>query len=382
MTKIYLIRHAEAEGNYFRRIQGQHNGSITARGQIQIAALAERFRDIHIDALYSSDLWRTMTTAGAITKYHQLSITPEPRLREMGMGVWEDLPWGNVEHDTPEQMFLFANDPGKFSVPKSESFEHLKTRISEVVLELAAGHPEQTIALVSHGMAIRSLIAKINNISSEEIYKIPHGDNTCVAELNITDGNFEVVSFNDNSHLSADTSTFANQTWWKETKQSDHANLRLLPMNLEADGELYKAAYADAWQFAHGSLKGFSPAPYLAAATKISHQHPRALMKAFSGEDFAGIVELDPDRLASKGCGWISFCYLVPEKRGQGLGVQLIGHAVSEYRALLRPTIDLHVAERNKSAIKIYEKLGFIHSETESGSLSPLWLMSKPIQLS
>ena len=32
MTKIYLIRHAEAEGNLYRRIQGHWDGSITPLG--------------------------------------------------------------------------------------------------------------------------------------------------------------------------------------------------------------------------------------------------------------------------------------------------------------------------------------------------------------
>ena len=46
MTKVYLIRHAEAEGNYYRRIQGHWDGGITARGHKQIAALAERMDNI------------------------------------------------------------------------------------------------------------------------------------------------------------------------------------------------------------------------------------------------------------------------------------------------------------------------------------------------
>ena len=46
MTSIYLIRHAEAEGNLFRRAQGHWNGKITARGKKQIDALAERFKDV------------------------------------------------------------------------------------------------------------------------------------------------------------------------------------------------------------------------------------------------------------------------------------------------------------------------------------------------
>ena len=35
MTKIYLIRHAEAEGNLYRRIQGHWDGSITALDLLQ-----------------------------------------------------------------------------------------------------------------------------------------------------------------------------------------------------------------------------------------------------------------------------------------------------------------------------------------------------------
>ena len=42
MTKIYLIRHAEAEGNLYRRIQGHWDGSITALGQIGRASCRER----------------------------------------------------------------------------------------------------------------------------------------------------------------------------------------------------------------------------------------------------------------------------------------------------------------------------------------------------
>lgn len=56
MTTVYLIRHAEAEGNLYRRAQGHYNSTITDRGYRQIAALAKRFADIPIDAVYSSDL--------------------------------------------------------------------------------------------------------------------------------------------------------------------------------------------------------------------------------------------------------------------------------------------------------------------------------------
>ena len=62
MTRIYLIRHAEAEGNLYRIAHGHEEGLITDyRGPRQIRALAQRFRDIPVDAVYASDLIRQVT---------------------------------------------------------------------------------------------------------------------------------------------------------------------------------------------------------------------------------------------------------------------------------------------------------------------------------
>ena len=68
MTTIYLVRHAEAEGNLYRIAQGQNNSNLTDRGWRQVRALERRFADIPVDAVYSSDLYRTCATASAIYK--------------------------------------------------------------------------------------------------------------------------------------------------------------------------------------------------------------------------------------------------------------------------------------------------------------------------
>ena len=49
MTTIYLIRHAEAEGNLYRIAQGQDNSNLTDRGWRQVRALEERFKNVQID---------------------------------------------------------------------------------------------------------------------------------------------------------------------------------------------------------------------------------------------------------------------------------------------------------------------------------------------
>ena len=103
MTKVYIIRHAEAEGNLYRRVHGWYNSLITDNGYRQIAALRGRFADVHIDAVYSSDLFRTMTTATAIYPSHGLELHTTPALREIGVGVtWSGtMPCGSSASTTP-----------------------------------------------------------------------------------------------------------------------------------------------------------------------------------------------------------------------------------------------------------------------------------------
>ena len=87
MTTLYLIRHAEAEGNLYRRIHGQYNSLITDNGYRQIQALQKRFADVPIDAVYSSDLFRTMTTARAIYVPKGLPLQTAPTC---GSWAWEN----------------------------------------------------------------------------------------------------------------------------------------------------------------------------------------------------------------------------------------------------------------------------------------------------
>ena len=55
-TKIFLIRHAEAEGNLFRVAHGQYDSVITPRGYRQLAYLRRRFQNETIDAVYGLSL--------------------------------------------------------------------------------------------------------------------------------------------------------------------------------------------------------------------------------------------------------------------------------------------------------------------------------------
>lgn len=379
MTKVYLVRHGEAEGNLYRRAQGQYDGRITTLGLQQIECLAERFRDVPLQAVYTSDLSRAMRTAEGVARFHpELAPQTDLRLREICMGIWEEQPWGNIEHDSPEQLYYFNNEPGKWSVPGAESFAALCVRLREAVIDLAARHDGQTIAIASHGMAIRTLLWDI--LEREGRTDTPgHGDNTSVSLLEVEGENIHAVYLNDVSHLPQKLSTFARQNWWKHEGCGELNNMRLLPMRLQEEEALYLRCYADAWRFAHGSLLGFVPEAYLQHAKRHCEEHPLALMKAIRGEEFAGLIELDTARSADRDIGWISLLYMTKAMRGKNLAVQLLGHAVSVYRHLGRKFIRLHVSVENLKAILFYKKYGFVVLDKEEGVASPLYLMEKAI---
>lgn len=97
-TTVYIIRHAEAEGNVYRRCHGQYNALLTTRAYKQLPYLAKRFENVPLAAVYSSDLFRARVTAQAVAEPHHLSVETRPVLREIDMGDWEDIPWAELPH--------------------------------------------------------------------------------------------------------------------------------------------------------------------------------------------------------------------------------------------------------------------------------------------
>lgn len=375
MTKIFLIRHAEAEGNLYRIIQGHMNSSITKRGYKQIDALAERFRSVPLTALYSSDLKRTVTTAGAITKYHMLTMHKTPRLREIYLGASEGLSFGEAEHLDPQMMYYFNNDPDKWHVDGAESFGECTERMLSVLTEIAEENPDGTVAVVSHGMAIRSLLAHLLGISSENIRSLPHGDNTAVSLLEYENGKFEVKYYNDNSHL-GELSTFARQVRWKNGGKDD-SNLRYEVFDVEKNKALYSEMYAESWMAAHGNLIGFEPTPYLRDAIKHRQKYPNSILGVYCKDELIGLLDMDMGRGRNAGYGWISLVCLKEEWRNKGLGIQPLGKAMCIYQQMGRSSVRLYVSSENKHALGFYEHYGFERINAVYGSVAPLYLMEK-----
>ena len=380
MTIIYLVRHAEAEGNLYRRIHGWYDSLITDNGFAQIKALEERFRDIPVDAVWSSDLYRTKTTARAVYIPKGLELHTDPGLREINLGDWEDVTWGQARHDFLDELMRFDTDDPTWQAPNGEDFHRLGDRLLEAVCRIAELYPGQTVAIFSHGMAIRQLLSRVKELPEAQWPTVPHGDNTAVTKL-LYDGEKLSIEYElDNSHLPESISTHARQNWWRkgEAKKED-INLWYRPIDWGTERDIYLNARRDAWTCTHGKEVPFDGEGFLRDAEACLDRTPWGVTLAMAGDKVAGVLQLDPQRCQEDSAGYIPFCYIAPQRRGQGRGIQLIGQAVSVFRPMGRDRLRLRCAPYNQRAQHFYKKHGFVKVGEEENSRVPLDILEKYI---
>ncbi len=317
-TKIFLVRHAEAEGNLYRLAHGQYDSAITPGGYRQLAYLRERFRGERIDAVYGSDLTRTHTTASAIYIPKGLPFQPVPLLRELCLGAWEQMSWGEILRMDRQMYIDFNKRPDLWRADHAETFAQVRDRMLEALRTIAAAHPGGTVAAVSHGAALRTLLGTLQGLSLEEIGCTGHGDNTAVSLVEVEGDAMRVVFRDDASHVPASASTFRRQSWHKD----DAATEPGLWFRVSAEG----------------------------GGTRTE--------EALLEEEVFGTISmaLEPEALR------ITDYQLVPALRGQRYGIQLLGQAVQYARTQEREALVLRCPEELKG---YFAKYGFVSSGAE-----------------
>ena len=108
-------------------------------------------------------------------------------------------------------------------------------------------------------------------------------------------------------------------------------------------------------------------------------QNPWSVAAVMAKEKFAGLLQLSPQRCQEEGAGFLSLCYLTPAFRGKGLGVQLLGQAVSFYRPLGRISLRLRCSPANEPVQRFCAKHDFHKIGEEQAGGRPLDVLEKDI---
>lgn len=174
---IYLVRHAETDWNVKKVLQGHTDSPLTDLGKEQAKLLAKKFRDLHFDAVFSSDLLRAKKTAELITLEKKLAVQTTKALRERYFGVFEGKRWQGIEFKIRKILKKMSDLSLKRWLKlklfeDEESDAELMTRFITFLREIAVGYQRKNILVVSHGGVIRQFLIHLGQIAKHDFVQI------------------------------------------------------------------------------------------------------------------------------------------------------------------------------------------------------------------
>lgn len=224
-TVIYLVRHAEAEGNVKRIFHGWTDSMITEKGHMQANKMAEVFKSIHVDVIYSSNLRRTIQTAEYIAALKKIPIILREGLREINGGDWECAGWDELSEKWPEEYYTWANKPQKHIMPNGETMEGFQKRLIKEIENIVGLNKGKDVCIVTHGTAIRSLLTWFRYENLGGMNKVKWQDNTAISKVIYDRGEYHIQDEGCDTHLGMELSTIKQQDWWKShLKNLDEEN--------------------------------------------------------------------------------------------------------------------------------------------------------------
>lgn len=158
-ARVLLLRHGRTAHNAEARFQGQADIPLDEVGLDQAKRVAEVLATELAGSpvtIVSSDLSRTMATAGAVATRLGVPVTSEPRLREIFAGEWEGLLRDEIVASWPEQYESWRLGDPEVRIGGGESRVEAGRRAAAAISEAAEAADGGTLLCVSHGGALRA----------------------------------------------------------------------------------------------------------------------------------------------------------------------------------------------------------------------------------
>jgi len=165
-TTFYIVRHGQTDWNIQMRLQGHTNISLNEVGREQADEIAKTLKNIHFDAIYSSDLDRAVQTTEIIAKERELAIKTTDALREKSYGSYEGRDRNEVQQEL-KHLFdqwkkLSDEEKMKFKIYEDgESDQEAVERFIRHLRELAIAYQGKNILIASHGGIMRYFLVKL-----------------------------------------------------------------------------------------------------------------------------------------------------------------------------------------------------------------------------
>ena len=157
MTTLIFVRHGQSVSNLLRVFAGQMEFDLTELGMRQAELVADFLKNnIPLNAVYASDLRRTMQTAEPTAKRFGLEIIPMAELRERALGKWEGKTNKEVAEMDPEFYERWRRRQGGCPVG-AEHPDDYRERALRAERRILAENRGKTAAVFTHVGIINAL---------------------------------------------------------------------------------------------------------------------------------------------------------------------------------------------------------------------------------
>ena len=198
MTTLLLIRHAMT-AMVDRAISGWMPGvHLNETGRVQALELAERLAQAPLAAIYSSPLERALETAEPLAERIGLKIQVRDEAGEVRFGEWTGCTLQELAGNPLWQRFNSFRSLTR--IPGGEMMAETQTRMVALLEELRLIHPDQLIAVISHGDVIRAAMAHYAGIHLDLFQRLEISP-ASVSVLELSDYAPRLVRLNDNGSL-------------------------------------------------------------------------------------------------------------------------------------------------------------------------------------
>lgn len=167
------MRHGETEYHAQQRLLGRLDIGLNERGREQARRVVEFFRDMRLDAVYSSPLKRCLETAAPVAQDHGLSIQVVEGLMEVDMGEWDGRTFQELFQNEGELVGKWMRNPSSVAIPGGEDFRAVRDRVMSAVREITSRHPgDERVLLVTHGGPIRGILCEALGMELDGMFRI------------------------------------------------------------------------------------------------------------------------------------------------------------------------------------------------------------------
>jgi broad specificity phosphatase PhoE len=201
MLTLYLTRHGETKWNVEKRMQGWQDSPLTEKGRQDAIRLGKRLEEVDLTAIYASTSGRTFETAQLIRGERLIPIYTEEQLREIYLGDWEGKTHEEIKEMDPIAFDHFWNHPHLYAPRRGERFIDVQNRAFAAIERIVERHSEGNILIVTHGVVLKTVIARFKNTPLQGLWAPPYMYGTSVTIVRVNDGKFELLSEGDVSHL-------------------------------------------------------------------------------------------------------------------------------------------------------------------------------------